>query len=147
MGENFHIRKATTSDIPTFVTLWKELMIIHGKIDPLFEMSSDAEINYQKGIKSAIENKSEDAITINFVAIDKKSQSVVGYLSGYIGSRFPIYKRLKFGMILGIYVNKTYRNRHIGTHLVEKAKKWFGKRDITHLQIEVAKGNPIGLPF
>jgi len=115
MGENFHIRKATTSDIPTFVTLWKELMIIHGKIDPLFEMSSDAEINYQKGIKSAIENKSEDA--------------------------------MKFGMILGIYVNKTYRNRQIGTQLVEKAKKWFGKRDITHLQIEVAKGNPIGLSF
>jgi ribosomal protein S18 acetylase RimI-like enzyme len=141
MKTKLRIRKAYISDIEDIVTLWKELMDFHGKVDELFRRSDEGADNFRQFLVSQHESENSELIVAEY---DGK---VVGYAKLEISKYPPVFERKSYGMISDIAVSGDYRRMGIGEALVDEAAEWFAKKNIDRIEMRVVSANSVGRGF
>lgn len=137
------IRKAKLKDIDLILNFEKKLIKsaddIINKYCPQYFADYQLKKNYEeilcKYIKGRIYSKN-DAIFI--AQINGKA---VGHIIISIKKSHPIFKMDKYGRINTVYIEEKFRGKSISSKLKDEALKWFKKKYITRVSLNVFPNN------
>jgi GNAT superfamily N-acetyltransferase len=137
------LRKANLSDVPKIMELWKEFMEHYDNVlirenkslEPYLKKKKSAAQKFRKFARKAIRSKNE---AIFMAEVDGKP---AGYCLMFIQKNNPIYEIEKLGYISDLFVRKEYQGMGISSRLKDEAFKWFKKKGIKYLAINVLKDN------
>lgn len=116
-------------------------MDYHLSLDPRFELAHDNESAYLEYLLS-IHNNFDYAI---FVA--ETGGEVAGYTIGMILNNPPVFALDRYGFISEMAVDGTLRRNGIGMGLWEHVRRWFHRRGVTVIQLNVSPRNELGYNF
>lgn len=139
--EDVVIRRAAKHDLPFVVSLWREMMDHHLAIDPRFELAPGNEAAYLDYLYSIVENY-DYAI---FMAVH--GDDVIGYVIGMILSNPPVFALTRYGFIAEMSVRAEHRRHGAGRLLWEHSRRWFKRRGIEVIQLNVSPRNKGGYQF
>jgi GNAT superfamily N-acetyltransferase len=134
---NLIIRLAEEEDCKAVVRLWREMMDLHQKLEPLVW-------TLQPGANNLAERyfadcrKSEDHLCLVAVA----QEEIIGFLHAARAGRPPTLLFSTTGAVLECCVTAARRHQGVGRQLLAEARKWFKARGINHLEVSYALGNP-----
>lgn len=135
------IRRARESDLSSITELKSKLDKYH-HLPGLWPPEGDGKRNlvrYRKMLHQPLARL--------FVA-EQPSRGIVGYLTAFIQTRKCSQKDFKrVGVIGEAMVEKTHRNRGIGTALVDAATRFFSSKGIGHVTLRNAVGNTLANKF
>lgn len=136
----YPIRTAIPSDIPTVSRLQQEFISEHQKLyDPIFYALHP---HATKEWSSWALKKLEDNELGLFVALE--GDTIIGYVSGYIESRAPIYKLRTIGYVSNMYILPLFRGKGIGSKLHHTLLQWFKEKGVAYIELNVdARASPI----
>ncbi len=129
MEDTFKIRKVEIGDLDQVAVLFDEYRMFYGKETDLHaakQFLSDRIVNNDSELFVAVVN---DTLLAGFIQL------------------YPIFSstRMKRLWLLNdLYVNPTYRGKHISVLLIDKAKELSEKTNSAGLILETAKSNEIG---
>lgn len=137
------IRKAKLKDIDLILNFEKKLIKsaddIINKYCPLhfidYQLKKDYEEILSKYIKGRIYSKN-DAI---FIA--ELNRKPVGHMIISIKKSHPIFEMEKYGKINTVYIEEKFRGKSISSRLKDEAFKWFKKKDINRVSLNVFPDN------
>ena len=137
------IRKAKLKDVDLILNFEKKLIKsaddIINKYCPQhfvdFRLKKDYEKILSKYIKGRIYSKN-DAI---FIA--ELNGKPVGHMIISIKKSHPIFEMEKYGRINTVYVEEKFRDKRISSKLKDEAYKWFKKKDIHRVSLNVIPEN------
>lgn len=139
------IRKGKLKDVEHIVQLWKEL--------------ADHHKDFEKGYSEFVPELDEIQIkffernvrsrkAILLVAEDEENEGqLVGYLTGSIATRPPVFVIPKHGFIGDLVVSKSHRNQGIGKALVKEFESWAKEKEMKFVTLAVFSGNDSGMEF
>jgi len=137
------VRKAKLKDIDLILNFEKNLIksadditnkyCPHHFVD--FRLKKDYEEILSKYIKGRIYSKN-DAIFI--AELNGKS---VGHMIISIKKSHPIFEMEKYGRINTVYIEEKFRDKHISSKLKDEAFKWFKKKNINRVSLNVFPDN------
>jgi ribosomal protein S18 acetylase RimI-like enzyme len=78
--------------------------------------------------------KLTDEDFICFIAINKDG-NLIGYITGFINLRSPIYVLNKIGYLSNLYVTQAARNKGIAQALYANLEQWFATKNIAHIEV------------
>ncbi len=139
--DSITIRRARVSDFDTITMLWKEMMNLHLTHDPRFKLAPNHESAYKEYLLSIYENY-DYAI---FVA--EKEGIVLGYTIGMILNNPPVFDLERYGFIAEMSVAEASQNTGVGKELWIHIRRWFYRRGITVMQLNVSPLNERGYRF
>ncbi|TFG19313.1 MAG: GNAT family N-acetyltransferase [Promethearchaeota archaeon] len=143
---DFQIRQATIDDIDSIILLWRELSVLHERLDSSFELDSDAETHYFSYLHLILESQLKNEAFL-FVAEIKNTKKIVGYIMGVRAKNPPVFKTKEFGSIYDICVTEKYRRQDIGEYLVLEAKTWCKNHGLNRVEMSAAPTNPTAIAF
>ena len=136
------IRKATLKDVPVIVRMWKEFMGYHKdmvkrnpKIKPYLTEKKNSSHFFTKYLKSDF--KSSNSV----VFIAEVEGRPVGYSINLIRKNPLVYEVEKLGYVSDLFVKKEFRGMKISSMFRDESIKWFRKKGIKHMSVEVIGGN------
>lgn len=135
------IRRASLEDLPAITKLWKAMMEYHRTFDERFDLVTNAEEIYLEHLTSHLTNFDYGL----FVAIE--NEAVVGYTIGMILNNPAVFKLDRYGFVSEMTVNETHQRKGIGNLLWNHLQKWFHRRGITVMQLNVSHRNEKGYRF
>lgn len=126
------IRQATLEDIAVVTRLQQEFIQDHADLYDLtfYEMKDGADKEWSRWA----EGKFKSGELGLFVA---EKNVVVGYVSGWVETRPPIYVLNKIGYLSNIYVVPKHRRQGIGAALNSALLDWFRKQGLEHVELTV----------
>ncbi len=129
----FIIRSATASDIPDVARLQQAFITEHQQhYDPVFyALNQNAVQEWSTWASKKLESKELGF----FIAL--KDNKIVGYITGYIEQRAPIYHIRMIGYISNLYITPDFRGKKIGTQLHKALIQWFKEKDVGHIELNV----------
>jgi len=136
------IRQATANDVPAVVRLWQEMMDVHAALDPLrFRPANDGADYWAEAFVGWLEDEKCYAL----VADD--GGRLVGYIVGWLHQPPPVFQPDVYGFVSDICVAADCRQTGIGRRLFEALKAWFREHGASHVELRVARTNPISQAF
>ncbi len=135
------IRKTTAKDVPAILELWKELMDLHKKLDPIWTRAASGHKRFAEFLTHHIDSNDSCA----FVAINGKNP--VGFCLTRISDYPPVLEKQQYAELTNIAVTKKYRRHGIGKKLVKKVRQWCAKRGVTRIEARYSTENPIAAEF
>ncbi len=135
------IRRAKNKDFPRITELWKEMMDYHLSLDSRFELAEDHEHAYMEYLHN-IQNNYDYAI---FVA--QRDDTIIGYTIGMILSNPTVFSLLRYGFIAEMMITQSEQRSGCGKLLWEHVRRWFHRRGITVIQLNVSPRNEKGYNF
>ena len=135
------IRAATIDDIPAMSMLWHEKMIIQQQSDRRFRLSSDSRLAWSRTVSGWLD---EPCYTI---PVAERNAEIVGYLVARVDSAPPGLTPAQVGVVLELAVGAHSYQSGLGRHLLESARHWFVKQEITHLVAYVPRRQPVEQAF
>jgi GNAT superfamily N-acetyltransferase len=142
-NHQFYVRDARRSDVETIVAMWRELMTLHGALDPRFAIAPDGENIYKRHIEEML--RSRDGRVLLAEAIE--SGEAVGYMQGELLPRSGIAPPGLYGLISDVFVRDNWRQRGVGRALFVEMRRWFVERKVQTMQLYVAAANPDAQAF
>ena len=138
-----NVKKARVKDIDLIFKFEKKLydsqIVIMKKFCPHHVEDINLKSNYKdiliKYIKSMIYSKN-GAIFISYM-----EEKPVGYMIISIQKSHPIFNMKYYGRINTVFVNDEYRGMGISTKLKDEAFKWFKRKNITRVSLNVFPDN------
>jgi ribosomal protein S18 acetylase RimI-like enzyme len=156
------IRLAREEDIPQIVPLWKELIGLHYFRDSSFEIDKDAPQRFEEFLQTSLKKADTFILVAESLSEEKhhqleintprgleisKTNKIIGYCTGYIKSRLPVFKIKATGYIWDIYVGVEYRQKSIGRELFNAAKSWFEGHGMKRIELSMAMINDVSDQF
>jgi ribosomal protein S18 acetylase RimI-like enzyme len=136
------IEEAKKEEMDSVFSLMVQLSDYHKKIDPKYYKSGrEREESDKKRLIEYFSKKRKN----RKILVAKVKNKIVGLLIGGIEKSPPYCKENKIGVIYRAYVKENFRRRGIGKLLVEELLKWFRKRKIKFVEVEVDSRNKIGI--
>ena len=136
------IEEAKKEKINSILSLMTKLSDYHKKIDPKYYKSGKEREESDK--KRLIEHFSKKRKNQK-ILVAKVKNKIVGFLIGGVEKSPPYCKENKIGVIHRAYIKENFRRKGIGKLLVEELLKWFRKRKIKFVEVEVDSRNKIGI--
>lgn len=130
---DFLIRAATPSDVPVVATLQQEFITEHQKLydSTFYALHLDASTEWSSW---ALKRLQSNELGL-FIAVE--NDTIIGYISGYIETRAPIYKLQTVGYISNMYVLLNFRGKRIGSKLHRALLQWFKEKSVAHIELNV----------
>ena len=135
------IELATDSHVAEIVTIWKEFMDFHKRIDQFFSRSPDGHEKFGEFVKDSI-NSDDFRILVTI-----ERHRVVAYAIGRIAKRPPVFQDKEYGLIIDMAVRSRYRRRGFGEKMLAKLCEWFESRNVRRIELNVVPENRIGYSF
>jgi ribosomal protein S18 acetylase RimI-like enzyme len=136
-----NIRRARHEDVESVASLWMEMMREHAERDSRFGLSENALSAYAEYAHGILDN-SETAIFIAEVG-----RSRIGYVLALILENPAVFELKRYGFIGEMIVSKDERRSGIGRLLWDRAKRWFRRKGVTVVQLNVSVLNEGGKAF
>ncbi|UJG41940.1 MAG: GNAT family N-acetyltransferase [Candidatus Heimdallarchaeum aukensis] len=139
----YNVSEATLKDIPKIVLLWGEAINWHASLDQSFILQENGEEKYASFLREAIFSEKQ-----TILKAEKDNKEVLGFIFGYISDKSMFFRRKITAHISDIVVHKDYRNKGIGTTLMETFEKGFAKKhNASSITLYVHPLNEIALKF
>ena len=132
MNKNVYIVEIPREKIDEIEPLWKELNFLH------YEKSSHFKDHFASFTFEERRNKLLHMERIVIFAA-KTDAKLVGYCVASING--------KRGEIDSLYLKNEYHGKNIGRQLTEKAMNWLNAHNCSEINVYVAQGNEVALPF
>lgn len=136
--KTMHIVKASKEHLKQLAVLQKKYMEYHAEIDKYFAIKKNISQMWIKHAENLLEG--EDHIILMTVEDDK----IVGYMTGSIWKRPPIYKIDRVGRIGDAFVLPEFRRKGIFTRLLEEMFTWMRGEGVKFVEHPVAVKNELG---
>ncbi len=137
------IKELTEEHISQISHLQKSFVEEHYPYDKEYYLlasnSSEIFVDY---VKNNMLNNQQKKI---FVAEDTETEKIVGYISGWIEQKAPIYHNREYGYLSNIYVKETHRGQGIAKMLIDTLIYWFNQKNIKHVELTVDVRNPAAI--
>lgn len=134
------IRPAEALDLPTIITLWRDLQDINASYDPRLALSAQAADWFFGYLQGNLDNPN---MAIYVAAYE---QSVIGYTFGQIMQR-PTLESGDCGYIADVCVRDGWRRQGTGRQLHSRLRAWFTSHGITAVEVQVVRANPASQAF
>ena len=135
------IRPMQHRDLDAVVALWDSIVEHHRAIDPVFGLSSDAEIE----IRGLLAAQLQDPDLATFVW--DEDGGLAGFCAVRIDRAPPILAETVRAEITEIGVLEGQRRRGIAGALASAATDWLSARGVERIEVRVASRNPEGQAF
>lgn len=135
------IRRARQSDFDAVTALWQEMMDFHLSIDQRFDLAIDNRDSYKEYLTSIYENY-DYAI---FIA--ERDHKIIGYTIGMILNNPPVFSLKRYGFIAEMAVTADQQKGGVGREMWNHLRRWFHRRGITVMQLNVSPHNEKGYNF
>lgn len=135
------IRRASTSDISSVATLWMVMMREHESRDPRLRLGEDPCKIYADQLGEMM-NCPDNAL---FVAED--DGVITGYVLALLLPNPPVFKEQRYGFIAEMVVDPNSRRKGTGRELWDRAKRWFRRKGVHNVQLNVSPLNKEGVAF
>lgn len=135
------IRPAADADIPVVGRLWREMVLLHGELDPLFTLTEDALQHFADFVHRQI----EDPQSVLLVA--ERDGEVVGYCLAARATYPPVFRTQEYGMIYDMAVSAERRREGVGEKLYGEVLRWFEERGIRRIELRVVPTNKLSTSF
>lgn len=135
------IRRGEDQDIPRIVDLWLELARNHESVDDRFLLKPNPEQTYREQITELLANPEVAC----FVAVD--CGQVVGYTLVMIWTNPEFFALDRYGFVAEISVSPSAREKGIGKLLWERSRRWFARKGVSVVQLNVSPKNQAGMKF
>ena len=135
------IRKATKSDKADVAVLFKEMIEFHSANDQIFTLNATGPERYADWFISQILN--ESALPL----VAESDGKIVGFSLSILRKYPAAWQAEDYGEINDIGISKEYRNKGIGTKLVQECVSWLESKGIKRLEVKVAPSNEISSKF
>jgi len=132
------IVKAAKEHLKELMSLQRKYMEHHVKVDEYFAFKENMGQLWMEHMEEFIE--SEDKIV--FIAVE--NSQIVGYMTGSIVKRAPIYRVEKVGRIGDAFVLPEFRRKGIFTRLLDETLRWMKGRGVKIVEHPVAVKNKLG---
>ncbi|HQL63725.1 MAG TPA: GNAT family N-acetyltransferase [bacterium] len=135
------VRRMKLKDVPRVRELWQEMMAYHLSLDPRFELAIGNDAAYEEYLRSSLENY-DMAV---FVA--ETEGRIVGYTNAMILNNPPVFALGRYGFISEMAVEAVCQRGGIGRQMWEHTRRWFKRRGIEVIQLNVSPQNQKGYSF
>lgn len=135
------IRRAKPEDNRTIAMLWMEMISDHIDRDPRFEVNEDAEETYAEYARGMLDNPD----TAVFLA-EEEGESV-GYVLALVLDNPPVFQLGRYGFVGEMVVTCKHRRGGIGRMLWDRARRWFKRKGVSVVQLNVSESNLEGKAF
>jgi ribosomal protein S18 acetylase RimI-like enzyme len=140
------VRDAHPRDLDRLVELWSDLADHHARVDPLFELRSDAGPRVRELLAAGL--RGPDAATFVWEMSGGTGPiELVGFCTLRIDRAPSIQHETERAEITDLGVSPAQRRRGIGRALVAAARDWLTARGVERVEVRVATGNPEGQAF
>ena len=134
------IRPAEALDLPSIITLWRELQDLNAAFDPRLALNAGAADWFIGYLREQLDNASAA------VLVAEHEHTVVGYTFGQIMRR-PTLASGDCGYVADVCVRDGWRGRGIGRQLHNRLRAWFLAHGITSIEVQVVRANPASQAF
>ncbi len=117
------------------------MMVYHRSFDARFELVPDAEDIYLQHLTSNLSNFDYGL----FVA--EIDETITGYAIGMILNNPAVFQLDRYGFVSEMAVDETYQRRGIGGELWKHLQRWFQRRGVQVMQLNVSPRNTKGFEF
>ena len=139
---NIKIKRAKPEDVKDLQGFVYSLMKYEYKH---FDKTTDPKWAKSKPCEKYFKKRVESRNSIALLAFD--GEKIVGYLSGGIG-KADLWRKMKIhGELADMFVEEKYRNKKVGTLLMEEFLTWAKKRKATTVEVKAYAGNDIATNF
>lgn len=135
------IRRAAPDDLPKVQKLWMEMMTYHLSLDPRFELAHDSNEAYREYLNTIVDNYD---YAIFIADLDGET---VGYTIGLILTNPAVFSLSRYGFIAEMMVTESKQRCGIGDHLWTHIRRWFYRRGVSVIQLNVSPRNQRGYNF
>ncbi len=132
------IRKATLQDLEQVLKYGLILLKQHSDLDPYFEPTKTVDKVYRKFLEGCLYSENK------LFLIAENNEKLMGYATGEIQTRSPIFKITEYGYINDVFVAGEFRRLGIAGKFLTELKKWFESKSIKHVELSVLANNEIG---
>lgn len=139
---NIIIREANKNDLFVLQELWKEMMCFHSEKYGHLTVTKEGEQAFIPYITGYIEDKNNAR-----VIVAENTEKIIGFCLAYRFKRPPFFAMKEYVLIDYIAISKHYRNKSIGTMLLESIKKWTQTIGLTRIELLAATSNECALGF
>ena len=129
------------NDVPNVALLWRDLLAYHQDLGEKDVRPSVAAAEGRDFIREHV--GARDRICL----VAESGDETVGFLVGTLRKRSPAFGGWRYGHIYDVYVQGPQRRRGVGTALVEEALRWFRRRGVRRVQLQVRAQNTAGIAF
>jgi ribosomal protein S18 acetylase RimI-like enzyme len=135
------IKVALVSDVPAILPLWKEALLYHQKMSPLFAPATFNDFAFTEYLESLLKRENLRLF------ISHEGSEINGFIVVYLSSRPNAFKITKSASISDAFVSEKYRKMGIGKRLVVACKTFAKENNTEAITLSVAYQNPNGFLF
>jgi len=136
------IEEVKKGDINSIVKLQMRLADYHKEIDPRYYRSGkESEKQRRERLKGYFSKKRKNTK----ILVAKVNGKITGFLKGAIHKLHLYCREERMGEISQLYIDEKFRRKRIGKLLFEELLKWFKKRKIKFIEVQVDSKNKIAI--
>jgi GNAT superfamily N-acetyltransferase len=133
------ISRASKSDIGKLALLQRRYMEHHANIDDYFTFEEDMTGEWIKYVEKFIE--CDD----NLVLVALEGEKIIGYMTGSIKERTPIYKEKRVGIIGDVFVVPEKRRKGVFTGLASEMLRWMRQKGVRYVEHPISSRNDVSM--
>jgi len=133
-----NVVKASKENLKELAGLQKKYMQYHAELDEYFVLKENISRLWIKYMKNLI----EDEDNIVFMAVE--DGKIIGYMTGNVVGRAPIYKIERVGRIGDAFVLPEFRRKGAFTMLLERMLSWMRAKGVNYVEHPISTKNKIG---
>ena len=141
MDTDFTIRAGRKDDAAEAARLWMRSAEEHTAHDRVYETSPGAE----KTMRRFLADVANSGYSFLFVAA--AGNRTVGFISGELRQGSPTFLPRTWASVDDVFVEPEYRNRGMGSALLQSVRDWAQERGADGISLQVAAANARGRKF
>jgi ribosomal protein S18 acetylase RimI-like enzyme len=141
VGKDFTIRAGRKDDAAEAARLWMRSAEEHTAHDRIYETAPGAE----KTMRRFLVDVANSGYSFLFVAA--AGDRTVGFISGELRQGSPTFLPRTWASVDDIFVEPEYRNRGMGSALLQSVRDWAQERGADGISLQVAAANARGRKF
>lgn len=127
------ISQAKKQDMKQAVELVRRLPEIYNQRDPFYRLEKNYSRKHVPYLKKLFQKG------VYFLA--KDNDQIAGVLIATVQKRIPIFDVKKGGIIKDIFIHPDYRRQGLATKLLREAQRYFKKKKIKFIELQVKSDN------
>ena len=132
------IRKAKLKDIAQITELALKLIKYHANFDPFYTPAKNVKEVYYKFFRRCVYSPNR------LLLVAEEQNKIRGYALGETGSRPPVFKIRKIGLVSDMVVDEKMRKKGIAKLFLSELFDWFRNKKLDCAELTVHSKNEVG---